>query len=293
MNDQRTFGVDTGSRASLQEPRHAAGSGGEGALAGFALLFEGFRWLCRERSLWALAVIPLGFSILAVGIALTLVFVYASELYGVITQGLMQVWPVAEVDAWYQWLWLGPVKLFFWLLSWLVFALSATLALILGLLLANLAAAPFLDALSWRVERLFHGNVIEPESAGLAGLMRDVGRSLSSEAQRTVFFLIIWVVLIGIGFVIPGAHLVTGPLMIGITIVFLPLEFSGYVLDRRQVPFRERRRWIQSDWPRMLGFGSAAFLACLVPVVNLAIVPVLVVAGTLLALRGPPDAELR
>ena len=38
----------------------------------------------------------------------------------------------------------------------------------------------------------------------------------------------------------------------------------------------------------MLGYGSAAFLTCLIPGLNLLAMPVLVVGGTLLALRHPP-----
>jgi uncharacterized protein involved in cysteine biosynthesis len=38
----------------------------------------------------------------------------------------------------------------------------------------------------------------------------------------------------------------------------------------------------------MAGFGSAAFVCCFVPGLNLLVIPVLVVAGTLLAMRHPP-----
>ena len=120
-----------------------------------------------------------------------------------------------------------------------------------------------------------------------------MGRSLRGEALRTLFFVSIWAVLLGIGFLIPGAHLISAPISLAITVVFLPLEFSGHALDRRRVGFGDRRRWILGDWPRMLGFGSAAFLLCLVPVLNLAMMPVLVIAGTLLVLRHPPVVGLR
>ena len=53
-----------------------------------------------------------------------------------------------------------------------------------------------------------------------------------------------------------------------------------------------RRSWLRAHLPRMLGFGGAAFLTGLVPGLNFLIMPVLVVAGTLLAVRYPPDAGL-
>ena len=40
------------------------------------------------------------------------------------------------------------------------------------------------------------------------------------------------------------------------------------------------------QFPAMVGFGSAAFLTCAVPLANFAAMPVLVVGGTLLALRA-------
>jgi uncharacterized protein involved in cysteine biosynthesis len=76
--------------------------------------------------------------------------------------------------------------------------------------------------------------------------------------------------------------------MLGVTILFLPLEYAGYALDRRQLPFRVRARWLLSRLPTMVGFGSAALISCFVPGVNLVMIPVLVVAGTLLVLRNPP-----
>jgi uncharacterized protein involved in cysteine biosynthesis len=44
-------------------------------------------------------------------------------------------------------------------------------------------------------------------------------------------------------------------------------------------------------WPTMVGFGGVAFGACLVPGLNLLILPALVTGGTLLVLRLQPDAD--
>jgi CysZ protein len=253
-------------------------------LAGSGLLFEAWRLLRRERSLWPLALVPMVFSTCAVALALSLIFAYAGELYA----GIEATLPAFDVSAWFQWIWLGPAKLAIWLLGYLVFALAAGLALVLALMLASVAAAPFLDALSQRAERLAAGEVVDMTGSGWTGLARDARRSLWSEVQRMSTFLAIWAVLFGAGFVIPGAHLITGPLLLGVTILFLPLEYSGYTLDRRQLSFRERRAWVSSHLPRMAGFGIAAFISCLVPGVNLMMIPVLVVAGTLLVLQTPP-----
>jgi CysZ protein len=268
-------------RAGPPASRHGIGQ----LLAGFGLLFEAWRLLRRERSLWPLALVPVAFSACAVALALSLVFAYAGELY----VGIESTLPVFDVSAWYQWIWLGPVKLAIRLLGYLVFGLMVGLVLVLALMLASVAAAPFLDALSQRTERLAAGEVLDMSGSGWTELVQDARRSLWNELQRMLTFLGIWAVLFGTGLVIPGAHLITGPLLMGVTILFLPLEYSGYTLDRRQLSFRERRAWVSSHLPRMAGFGIAAFISCFVPGVNLMMIPVLVVAGTLLVLQTPPS----
>jgi len=108
-------------------------------------------------------------------------------------------------------------------------------------------------------------------------------------AEEIAFFVAVVGPLTLIGFAVPGAQLVCGPAVFAFTVFFLPLDYSSYTLDRRHIAFRERRRWIVSRAPLMAGFGLAAFLACAVPVLNLLAMPLLVVAGTLLALRHQPE----
>jgi CysZ protein len=91
-----------------------------------------------------------------------------------------------------------------------------------------------------------------------------------------------------LGFVIPGAHLVTGPSIVGFAIFFLPLDYASYTLDRRRYSFRQKRTWLMANKPVVVGFGCAAFLICWVPGLNFLAIPLLVVGGTLLAIRNAP-----
>jgi uncharacterized protein involved in cysteine biosynthesis len=163
--------------------------------------------------------------------------------------------------------------------------------LVLAFLLASLAAAPFHDVLAQRVERIVTGELRDASAGGFLAMVQDVGRSLRDEAQRLLFFLAVVVPLALVGFVLPGAHLVTAPAILAFTVLFLPLDYASYVLDRRHLGFRRKRRWILDHMPVMIGFGGAAFLACCIPLINFAAMPTLVVAGTLLALRLDPDRE--
>ena len=258
------------------------------ASSGFGLLFEGLRFLRTHRGLWGLAIIPIVFSIVAVGLTLAGIVTFASEAIALIRSLL----PMLEVEQWYQWLYLGPLIALFWVLGHLIFLVLAGLSMMVALMIASVAAAPFLDVLSHRTEVLLEGRVVESDEGGLKALAGDVGRSMWGEAQRTATFLALWIPLVLVGLLVPGAQLLTAPALFALTVLFLPLDFAGYTLDRRRIPFAERRAWIQGDLPLMGGFGVAAFVACFVPGLNLLMIPVLVVAGTLLAVRHGPEAQL-
>jgi CysZ protein len=240
--------------------------------------------LRRERSLWLLALLPLLLSCVAFGVALGLVVAYAAELYGFATAWL----PGLEVERWYEWLWLGPAKALLVALGAALFLALAGAALVAAYLVASLLASPVHDALAARVEQIVTGSPPAPTAPGLAGALRDGLRAAREELRRLLFFLALTLPLVLLGALVPGAALLTGPLLVALTVFFLPLEYASYTLDRRRLSFAEKRRWLLAHRGVALGFGSAAFLVCTVPGMSLLAMPVLVVAGTLLALRLPP-----
>jgi CysZ protein len=100
------------------------------------------------------------------------------------------------------------------------------------------------------------------------------------------FFLACQGAILLLGVVVPGAQLVTVPAMTVLTVFFLALDAASYALDRRGLGFREKLVWARRNLAATAPFGLAAFLFCAVPVVNLVALPVLVIGGTLLVLRG-------
>ncbi len=253
---------------------------------GLLLLVEGGRFLRNERRLWPLATVPVLFSTILVGMAVSLFWVRLELIH----EAWISVLPIFEATTWWAWIWVGPGKLLLWFVGWLGVVVAFAFSLIVALLLANLLSAPFLDQLSQRVESIEQGESLS-STTGFSGVVTETLRSFAAELQRIAFLGIIWVGLSGVGFVVPGAHLVTGPLLIATTVLLLPLDYAGFALDRRQISFRSRRRWLWANLPTMTGFGGVAFVACLVPGLNLLIMPALVTAGTLLVLRiAPPDS---
>lgn len=254
--------------------------------AGLLLLIEGVSFLRAHSGLWALAWVPMLFALFGVAGATTLFATHLSEIHA-FWSGLL---PALEATNWWTWIWVGPGKGLFWLLSWLAVIASFAASLVGGLLLANLASAPFLDRLSQRVEAIALGH---PLASGPAqtSVVAEVLRSFGAELARLSFLGGLWAALSLAGFVVPGAHLLTAPALVVITILFLPLDYAGFALDRRSLSFGSRRRWLWAELPTMLGFGGVAFAACLVPGLNLLILPSLVTAGTLLVVRAQPTGE--
>ncbi len=250
-----------------------------GVIAGAGMLARGAGFLRRHPRLWALASVPIGLATIATVATASAFWIQLDWIHTFFSGALPQL----EAGAWWTWIWVGPGRVLFFLLGWLAVIVSLAVALLASLLLANLLSAPFLDALSERVERIVAGDAAGA-SDGTLGLAGEILRSFGAELQRLAFLGGIWIVLTLAGFVIPGAHFVTGPLLVATTILFLPLDYAGYALDRRSVPFATRRRWLRARLGTMVGFGGVAFVSCLVPGLNLIVTPSLVTAGTLLVL---------
>ncbi|HIF92120.1 MAG TPA: hypothetical protein EYQ60_03215 [Myxococcales bacterium] len=272
--------------ADVADVTHASG-----IHLGVGLVGEGVAFLRRERSLWPLALVPALFATLLVGLAVSLFWVRIEMIH----EAWVSMLPVLEAVRWWSWIWVGPGRAILWLIGWIGVAVGFALVLVVALLTANLLSAPFLDQLSIRVERIEQADNPQ-ESLEAGNFISETLRSFAAELQRLLFMMSVWASLGLIGFIIPGAHFVTAPMLIAVTILLLPLDYAGFALDRRGIPYRDRRRWLRENMSTMTGFGGVAFLACLVPGLNLLVMPGFVTAGTLLVLRNPPraaDASIR
>ncbi len=251
---------------------------------GMRLASEGFSFLRGHPRLWGLAMIPVLFALLCVGGAGSAFWLRLDEIHAFFASLL----PVLEAGAWWTWIWVGPGKVLFFLAGWFAVLLSFAVTFVGALLVANVASAPFLDVLSERVEGIALGREAAVTDEGLlAGALS----SFASELGRVAFLGGIWILLMLAGVLVPGAHFVTGPLLIATTVALLPLDYAGFALDRRGLSFAERRRWLARHRPTMLGFGGIAFAACMVPGLNLLLLPTLVTAGTLLVARTSPERD--
>ncbi|HTO06184.1 MAG TPA: EI24 domain-containing protein [Myxococcota bacterium] len=240
--------------------------------------------LRRERSLWPWIAVPFALNLAAFAAAASLFFAHL----GALAEPLQRWLEVPTPSHWWGYLVAGPL----WLLAALVklFLIAAFgVALYFGFtLLGGVIAAPFLDVLSERVERLAAERPFEAPRGARAALRRSL-RAVVAEGQRFAFFLAVEGLLLAAGLV-PGLQPFAAAAGLGFAALFLPLAYTGFALDRREVSFAARRRWLTSHSLEMLSFGGFALVLFAVPGLSFVCLPWLVAAGTLLVLElGPPN----
>lgn len=258
---------------------------GVGPLRGAHALLAGFALLRSRRELWVWCALPVLVNVAMFGAAAALFLGYALDPLA----ATLRAWLApAAPEAWYGWLWVGPLTALAWGVRWLVLLLLAA-ALYLGFtLLGGVIASPFLDALSRRVEAIRAGRLEEVGPPGLRGALIGAGRALLQEAKRALFFAAVELAILAVGLVL-GLGPLAAVAAIGFAALFLPLDYTGYALDRRAATFATRRRWIWRHRGAMGSFGVLALLTFALPGLNFLCLPWLVTAGTLLALDvGPP-----
>jgi CysZ protein len=258
-----------------------------GLLAGPSVLRRGFALLWRERSLWPIAALPFFVNVAAFGLAIAAFVANLDAIAAPIQRAL----DVGEPAVWYGWLWVGPLLVLALAVKSLLFVALAVAIYFLFTVIGALVAAPFLDVLSERVERIVAGQA--PSARSFAETLRMAGRSVIEEGKRTAFFLAVQAAILVFGLV-PGVQPVAAAASLAFTALFLPLDFTAYSLDRRGVPFRARRRWIWTHKLEMLGFGGSGLALFFVPGLSFLCLPWLVTSGTLLVLEvGAPQPDAR
>jgi CysZ protein len=245
---------------------------------GFRMAWRGIAFLGRHHTLWKWAILPTVINLVVFTLAFALFVFFYQDIYGLATGFLPQTPP----QTWYAWFWVAPLRFLGWGIGLLLLLTALVVLYLIFLLLGTTIAAPFLDVLAQRVEGLVTERAQE-EHATVLGAARTIGASMLDEVKKLTFFL-----LVQLAFLILALLPVLTPLMAIVatlfTVLFLPLEYAGFAMDHRHLRFAQRRHFIWQHRWLMLGFGAAAFLTLLVPLLNFICLPVLVTGGTLLVL---------
>lgn len=149
-----------------------------------------------------------------------------------------------------------------------------------ALTVPNLLLAPLQDPLSEATEARCGGFTPPPFSAG--ALLRGTLESLAHTLLRVLFMAAGFVVLFPLNLVPVAGNVLWVVLSSTWSMFWLAAEHLSNPMARHLRPFSEVVRTLRRRLPLALGFGAALWVLLWVPVVNFFLMPVAVVAGTLL-----------
>ncbi len=247
---------------------------------GFGFPFQGMAFLWQNRPLWKWALLPAAVNVVVFATAFAIFLWTYPITYSLITGFL----PSEPPDTWYAWLWTAPLRFLAWMIGALLIVASIIMIYLAFLLLGTVIAAPFLDVLAQRVEDIATGQVSQ-ERPALRGIWQSFYVSFVSELKKIGFFFVVQATLFFLG-LIPILSPFTIMAATLFTMLFLPLQYAGYAMDHRLMTFAQRRTLVWKQRWLMLGFGAAASLTLLIPLLNFVCLPILVVGGTLLLLNA-------
>lgn len=251
------------------------------------ILFRGLTYapraialLLRDRSVRRLAVWPAIISVLAL-----VLFVVLSVRYGGWLLDL--VWTAPDEGGWQAVSLRGLHVVAQVLLTAVLVAVSGAL-FFFG---SALAAEPFLDPLSEAAERAAGAHVphhpfsLRRVIRETAALLRDVVLDLGLFAVMQLAVLLL-LLIPGVGAVV---HMVVAWV---VNSMFAAIEMTTGPLVRRELRGRRRWRVVRAEAPRLLSLGSTILALLMIPLAQLATLPVAVVAGALAVVDMEQEGRL-
>lgn len=233
---------------------------GAGSRSGLYYLSQGFK-LISQPGIRRFVILPLLVNFLLMGGAFWWLF---NRLDSWIPR-LM-----SHVPDWLQWL------------NYLLWPLAVvSIVLIFGYFfstIANWIAAPFNGLLAEQLEARLTGAT--PPDTGIFGIMKDVPRIMKREWQKLAWYLPRALVLLLLYF-IPGIGQTVAPVLWFLFSAWmLSIQYCDYPFDNHKVPFKTMRVALRERKGLNMQFGALVSLFTLVPVLNLAIMPVAVCGAT-------------
>jgi CysZ protein len=179
----------------------------------------------------------------------------------------------------------GQGRVRWWLLAVLVVLLLLVVQVYLFALVGSVVAAPFLEILTQRVEETAAPAVAAAWAS--AGFFREMLRVAGQALKKLMLYVLVMGLLLALN-LLPGLGTALYAVLAFVTTCFfLTLEFVDYPLDRRGQSLTAKLAYVRRLGLRGLGFGAAVFILGLIPVANLAFLPLSAVGGTLLYLDHP------
>lgn len=240
---------------------------------GIKLPLKAVRFIAAHPKMWPWMIIPALINIVLFVITAAALVMNAPELLG--------------------WLWAQPeatwLKVVWYAVLGVVLLASVVLSYFAVLMAAGVVASPFNDQLSVITERELCGTVANARDG--ESLVRGILRSIAISLITLVAYLACIVPLLFLH-LIPGlGSLLNTVLGTAVSAVFLSFEYSDAALDRQGFALREKIGRVRAQIDLAGGFGVGSALLMLIPVVNLLVMPVAVVGGTMLGIELREDHD--
>lgn len=241
-----------------------------GPIAGVVAPLKAMGFVISHPRLWWLTFTPF-----IINLGLFVLFFWLTYTH-------FEAWVRSLLPGGEGWWW----QLLLYLLMIVVVLLLLIVEVYLFAVLGRIVAAPFLELLTRKVETLARPEAAQPPDMGF---WQSIWRVAVQESKRVLIYLCVMLPLLLLNF-IPGlGNLLYAILAWLVTSFFLAGEFLDYPLERRGYSLGAKMRYTKSLGLTGIGFGAAVFIMGLVPILNLALLPLSAVGGTLLFLERPPS----
>lgn len=172
--------------------------------------------------------------------------------------------------------------------QWILWPLAVLLVLVAAAYLcsvcANIVAAPFNALLAERTEALLlraSGGAAQPAPAGgVLATLADAPRSIGKEIRKIFFYLPRALLIFVLG-LLPPLYPFAPFMWFALGAWMLALEYCDYPMDNHRYTLLQVRTHIASERLTTYGFGAAALLGSMVPLLNLVVMPAAVCGATL------------
>ena len=188
-------------------------------------------------------------------------------------------WFTGSIDSW---LGIEGTEAGFWLkflhtaLLIIGFILLLFFCYLLFTILGNVITAPFNEEISQRVEEIVAGT----KEAHKMGFWEDAYISIKGEVQKLAFYLIILLLIFSLNLIPVAGSVIATVLGVIFSSFYNALDFLDYPMTRKKMRFRDKLKVTRKGKLVTYGFGFTAFLLLFLPVINVFMKPILVVAGT-------------
>ncbi len=156
------------------------------------------------------------------------------------------------------------------------FLLVLFVCYLLFVILGGLITAPFNEEISQRVEEIVTNGAVGHKM----GFWEDAYTSIKGELEKIVFYLVILFLIFLLNFVPVIGNVFSFVIGTIFSFFYNALDFLDMPMTRKKMKFKQKLNVTRSGKLLTYGFGAAAFLLMFLPIINVFMKPILVVAGT-------------